>query len=367
MPHEQPRRNATTPAPPGRPRPLARLAWLCLPALAAVAPSAPAAPDGAELYRQYCAACHGVAGTGGVGVPLALPDFLATVDDDYLRKTIRQGRPGRVMPAFRQFSGAEVEALVRHLRGRQKTSGQPAVKARPGNAARGAKLYAQHCASCHGKSGEGGHGTGVTFSRPRELPIMAPALNNPGFLVSASDDLIKTVLVRGRRGTPMRSFLEQGLTERDVDDVVAHVRSFQTKHAPQPASPPGQAPVIVRDSPYDLATTVENVKRAITNNNFFYGRVQPLEHGLVSADQTDPRQVIVYFCNLSFLNRALAVDPRIGLFLPCRVTIVERAGKVQVMSIDPVPLSRLFNNEELDGLCKQLREGYVAILDEATL
>ena len=47
-----------------------------------------AAEQGAKLYAHYCAACHGIHGTGGVGVPLALPDFLAAADDDFLRRTI---------------------------------------------------------------------------------------------------------------------------------------------------------------------------------------------------------------------------------------------------------------------------------------
>ena len=59
-----------------------------------------AAPDGGRLYATHCAVCHGDKGTGGVGIPLALPSFLESVDDAFLRKTIRHGRTGRVMPAF---------------------------------------------------------------------------------------------------------------------------------------------------------------------------------------------------------------------------------------------------------------------------
>lgn len=326
-----------------------------------------AAPDGAKLYSRNCAACHGEGGVGGVGVPLSLPSFQATISDDYVRKTIRYGRPGRVMPAFDFLSDAQVEAIVRYVR-----SWNPGPAAtytdRPvaGDPVRGERLFAERCANCHGAQGEGGSGTGVTFSRPRDLPIMAPALNNSGFLAAAPDAMIKATLMKGRQGTPMVSFLRQGLTEKDIDDVVAYVRSFE-KTAPRKASTTDESPIIVRRSPYDLKTTVENVKQAISNNNFFYGRVQTLDYGLVPRDQEDPHQVIVYFCNIALLNRALGVDPRIGLFLPCRVTIVERAGKVWVMSVNPEALSRLFNNSELDELCKRMRESYTTILEEATL
>ena len=126
--------------------------------------------------------------------------------------------------------------------------------------------------------------------------------------------------------------------------------------------------VIVRDSPYDLKTTVENVKQAISNNNFFYGRVQHLEYGLTTPEQENSRQVIVYFCNVSLLNQALSIDPRVGMFLPCRITILEQPdGKVKVMSVNPKLLSRLFNNAELNRLCDQMSQSYATIMEEATL
>ena len=328
-----------------------------------------AAPDGAKLYGRNCAACHGENGTGGIGVPLALPAFQSGVSDDYLRKTIRHGRPGRVMPAFSQLDQAEIEAIVRHVRTWNK--GAPATySARPvkGNPGHGKKLFAQYCAACHGANGEGGKGTGVTFSRPRDLPIMAPALHNPGFLAAASDAMIKATLMHGREGTPMVSFLKQGLKEKDIDDIVSYVRGFEK----QPLSGSAQIlavenPVIVRDSGYDLDTTVENVKRAVSNNNFFYGRVQTLEYGLTDPANENPKQVIVYFCNISLLNQALAIDPRVGMFLPCRITILETNGKVQVMSVNPKVLSSLFNNSELNRLCDEMSKSYTAIMEEATL
>lgn len=328
-----------------------------------------AAPDGARLYSQNCAVCHGQNGTGGIGVPLALPSFQATIDDDYLRRSIRFGRPGRVMPAFKSFSDAEVDAIVRHVRswnkGARATFGPERVS---GDVRRGKQLYASYCAACHGANGEGGKGTGVTFSRPRDLPIMAPALHNPGFLASATDSMIKTVLMRGRAGTPMRSFLKAGLKEKDINDVVAYVRSFEKEPLSRSAAVLRiDKPVISRDSPYDLATTVENVKNAISNNNFFYGRVQTLEYGLTTPERADPRQAIVYFCNISFLNQALMTDPRVGMFLPCRITIIEHQGKVRVMSVNPEVLSALFNNSELNDMCKKMRKSYEDIIEEATL
>lgn len=334
-----------------------------------ISPAAASEPDGAKLYGRNCAACHGENGTGGIGVPLALPSFQAGISDDYLRKTIRLGRPGRVMPAFTSLEASEIEAIVRHVRSWHKGP-SPSFSATPvkGDPARGKPLFAQHCAGCHGADGEGAKGTGVTFSRPRDLPIMAPALHNPGFLAAASDAMVKATLMNGREGTPMVSFLKHGLREKDIDDIVSYVRAFEKQPLLHEATEwKVERPVITMDSPFDLNTTVENVKRAVNNNNFFYGRVQTLEYALTAPENENPNQVIVYFCNISMLNQALAIDPRVGMFLPCRITIVETAGKVQVMSVNPKVLSRLFNNAELLRLCDELSKSYTAIMEEATL
>lgn len=332
-----------------------------------VAASAMAATDGARLFREHCAACHGGDGQGGVGVPLALPAFLDGVDDGFLSTTIRRGRPGRVMPAFGQLTDGEIRAIVRHMRG---WSGRPApkrVEARiNGDRARGADLFARHCAACHGEHGEGAHGTGVTLSRPRDQPILAPGLNNPGFLAAATDDLIKTTLMRGRRGTPMRSFLEQGLKEGDIDDIVAYVRGFADRPTPSAARIlEVETPVIVRVSPYGLDETVEKVKTAVKAANMRLIRTQSLDEGFVPAGQEDRRQVIVYSCDFPFLNEALKVDPRVGLFLPCRVTVVDDGERVRVMSINPKRLSTIYNNAELNTLCERMYQVYVNILEES--
>ena len=331
--------------------------------------TAAGAANGARLYGQHCAVCHGDSGNGGVGVPLALPGFQSTVDDDYLRATIRNGRPGRVMPAFSRLSDAEVDAIVGHIRGWRKDAAVPqfAPSRVAGNAQRGATLFAQHCAACHGDRGQGGRGTGVTFSRPRDLPIIAPALNNPGFLAAVTDQQLKTTLMHGRQGTPMVSFLEQGLSERDIDDLVSFVRGFDTPAEPAASSAAAEPAVLVMESPYTFEETIDAVKRAAVGKNFRLIRDQVLEDGLFPAEQQNSRQMMVYFCNFKFLYDALALDPRVGLFLPCRVTVVERDGKVLVMSINPKRLSRLFNNAELDRACDEMYKLYTEILEEATL
>jgi cytochrome c oxidase cbb3-type subunit 3 len=285
-----------------------------------------------------------------------------------LKLTIRHGRPGRVMPAFTELSDAEVEALVRHIR--SWAPGKPIIPADTtieGDAKRGKALFTKHCASCHGSRGEGGKGTGVTFSRPRDLPIIAPALNNSGFLTAMSDQLIKAAIVNGREGTPMPSFRKQGLSDEQINDIVSYVRSFEQQPDPNPVAHTEQEPLSISfESPYSVEETVDALKRAAVGRNFRIIRTQALEDGLFAEDKLNSKQVIVYFCNFDLVNRALAIDPRVGLFLPCRVTVYEQGGTVRVVAINPKRLAYLFNNAELNRLCDEMVKTYTNIIEEAT-
>ena len=327
------------------------------------------AKSGEALYAQHCAACHGANGNGGVGVPLTLPDFQYSVTDEFLKKTIQLGRPGRVMPAFPSLDDEDLTNLVKYIRrwAPGKPFTYPTTKI-TGNPQNGKKLYLQKCAACHGQHGEGGKGTGITFSRPRDLPIIAPALNNSGFLAATSNNIIKATLMNGREGTPMVSFLKQGLTEQQINDLVVYIRTFEKSQINKPATETStEKPYVVFESPYNFNTTIDNLKIAAVGSNFIIIREQPLNEGLVKKGKENLKQQIIYFCNFSFLNKALAIDPRIGLFLPCRITVVERQGKVFVYAINPRRLSKLFNNIELNKLCKEMSETYISIIEDATL
>lgn len=321
---------------------------------------------GASLYEHNCAVCHGDHGKGGTGVPLALPDFQRQVSDEFLFRTIRLGRPGRVMPAFTQLNDNEVHKIVDYIRTFTKVKKPKHSDVRiSGNVEHGKQLFAQTCAVCHGDHGQGGKGTGVTFSRPRDLPILPPALNNPGFLASVSDTMIKQTLLEGRKGTPMNPFAGKKVNEQDVNDIVSYIRSFETEQ--KPANGEAEPLTIEYEAHASIEEVVENIKRAAVGKNFRLIREQYLDNGFVEEGKESKKEAIVYFCNFDLLNQALAIDPRVGLFLPCQVTAYEQNGVVKVTTINPKRLSHLFNNSELDKLCEKMHQIYIEILEEATI
>lgn len=326
-----------------------------------------AAATGEQLYTEHCAVCHGGDGNGGVGVPLSLESFLQSVSDDYLEQTIRLGRPGRVMPAFQDLDDQQIGAIVAYIRAWSDKKA-PVFSKQPiqGDPGKGKPLYQQYCASCHGSDAGGGMGTGVTFSRPRDHEIIAPALSNQAFLASASDEMIKQTLRDGRKGTPMTSFLKQGLTDKQLDHLVAYIRSFQGRQDSH-ASDKKLAPYLRYESEENMEVTLAALKRAAVGANFRVIREQTLDYGFVKKENENQKKRILYFCNFNMLNKALAIDPRVGLFLPCRVTLIERDNKVSMITVNPAAMSRKFNNAELDKICEQMSALYQEILEEAAL
>ena len=158
---------------------------------------------GATLYGVFCVACHGADGAGGRFEEHALipaigdPDFLALVDDGYLRRAINEGRPGRRMPSWGAretgLHSEEVDALVAWLRAREPTAPTMAeVMAAPVDLANGKQLFAAQCAPCHGTGGEGS----------QVAPPLA-AKDNP---VLADDSRIYGTVTVGVAGTAMGSF-----------------------------------------------------------------------------------------------------------------------------------------------------------------
>jgi len=91
-----------------------------------------------------------------------------------------------------------------------------------GDAAAGEKLFAVHCAGCHGTGGDG-HGVAAEFFRATRKP---PALGRGELILLRKDeqpvDTIYTIITGGLPGTGMPSFAGR-LSEQQRADLAAYV------------------------------------------------------------------------------------------------------------------------------------------------
>ncbi len=108
--------------------------------------------EGRQLFLSQCGSCHGPFGNGGKGANLAQPRLRRATDDEALQNIIRRGIPGTEMPSS-FLAPSQVSSIAAYVR----TLGRVEPEEIPGDAARGAELYASlDCQVCHTLDGRGG-------------------------------------------------------------------------------------------------------------------------------------------------------------------------------------------------------------------
>ncbi|MGE0792436.1 MAG: c-type cytochrome [Sandaracinaceae bacterium] len=205
-------------------------------------PPPSATGEGAELYARYCALCHGESGEGYAAdnaTRLAGQDLLRTASDRLFAVAIARGRPHTAMAGYvESFGGplseAQIDVLVSFLRGWQTEPALTLDEApSTGDPERGAIVFGEHCASCHGEIAQGGPS--------------AQSLNRWSFLSEASDAFLRYAIVHGRPDTPMPAF-ESTLEPGAIEDVVAFLRRFEEE--------PDTLPMHLRPPPIEEMTLI---------------------------------------------------------------------------------------------------------------
>lgn len=119
-----------------------------------------ATAGGAVAYQNNCAACHGRGAQGSVGYPnLADDDWLWGGSIEDIQRTILYGirsehkdTRASQMPRYgldKLLTDEQIDQIAEHIL---------TLSGKPGDAAAaqaGAKIYADHCAACHGADGKG--------------------------------------------------------------------------------------------------------------------------------------------------------------------------------------------------------------------
>lgn len=206
--------------------------------LALYAEANPQPLTGAQLYGRFCATCHDTGNSGRFDkffarfIPAIRGEtYRAVSDPAYVAANIRQGRQGTIMPAWGLGAGGlsenDILLLTSYILDREVGPEEIAPRLRAlalagpavGDAGRGAAIFLRNCSGCHGGNGAG---------------RVAPSLNSPVFLATATDSYLYTTIAGGRRNTAMPAFRSKtGLTDEAIFDLIRFLRTLGAPAAPK--------------------------------------------------------------------------------------------------------------------------------------
>mgnify|MGYP001556382757 FL=1 len=76
------------------------------------------------------------------------------------------------------------------------------------------------------------------------------------------------------------------------------------------------------------------------------------------------RYRILGACNPPFAHKALSMDDKIGLLLPCNVIVQERSdGKIEISAINPLEAMGFIDNPGMASLAEQVSEKLKTAID----
>lgn len=109
---------------------------------------------------------------------------------------------------------------------------------------------------------------------------------------------------------------------------------------------------------YQFDEAVDKITLALKNVGFGILTEIDMKATLKNKLDIDRRPYkILGACNPLFANSAVNIEEKIGILLPCNVTIIEtEEGKIDVSIMDPAVAMAVVDNPELESLASDVRE-----------
>ena len=225
------------------------LAWAT--PLAAQSPHASAHERGKALYERHCAVCHGNDGQANTPVGQLLkphprnfadPIEMARVTVDRMYRTIKEGKPGTAMAAWKQIlTETEIGDLIDYVHGFSSPRRAAPFSAERLSVEVGRRIYEKECASCHGVDGRADTEVAKVLNPPPSK------FADPVAMARLDDGRMYLAIFRGRPGTAMGGRGEL-LAPAEIIDVMRYVRTLARR--PPEGMKPAQLDVQVGEQIY---------------------------------------------------------------------------------------------------------------------
>jgi cytochrome c oxidase cbb3-type subunit 2 len=203
-----------------------------------------------ETYKGLCARCHGEKGDGKGPIWLYIDPaprdltkaaFMTSKPESRFLDSLKNGVPGTSMPPWvRVLTDDQRKAVLDYVfqnfvkeprkPQERKVPDTDPIAYSPESVGRGEAIFVARCTGCHGRKADGKGPNSLDISpRPRNL-------RNRAFVASVSDHRLFDSILYGVQGTAMPSWIDYGLTQNDVGDIINFIHSLN-----KPSSAPAKA------------------------------------------------------------------------------------------------------------------------------
>ena len=202
-----------------------------------------------ETYKGLCARCHGENGDGKGPIWLYIDPaprdltkaaFMTSKPEDRFLTSLKNGVPGTSMPPWaRALTDDQRKAVLDYIFTafvkqprkvlEHKVPDTDTIGYSAESVTRGEQIFLARCTGCHGRKADGKGPNSLDISpRPRNL-------RNRAFLDTVSDHRLYESILYGVQGSAMPSWIDYGLTQNDVGDIINFIHSLN-----KPSSAPAK-------------------------------------------------------------------------------------------------------------------------------
>ena len=115
---------------------------------------------------------------------------------------------------------------------------------------------------------------------------------------------------------------------------------------------------------YSFEEAEEKIREALKNVGF--GILTEIDFQATmkaKLDKDTPKYKILGACNPNFAYEAFQAEEKIGIMLPCNVTVIEnKAGGTDVSIIDPMEAFKVVGNDEIAPFAEEVKKVLEGVL-----
>ncbi len=117
------------------------------------------------------------------------------------------------------------------------------------------------------------------------------------------------------------------------------------------------------DLPFEQ--TIEKVTEELKKEGFGVLTTIDVKETLKKKIDVDfKKYTILGACNPPIAHKALQTEEELGLLLPCNVIVYEKDDKTKVSIFDPMLMTNIVDNEQMEPIAKEVKEKLQRVLAE---